>query len=135
MTWLGMGRGAGAAGAHGNVAHLHNQGLATHIAEADVQVARQPKARQVESRPVEGDVAKARAEPGEKPVAKAAQAGRFGRQLRQTKLQGPGKADDARHVGRAAPQSAFLPAAVDLRFEADARTAAQTYKAPIPLGP
>ena len=60
MTRLGLGRGAGAAGAQGNVAHLDDQGLALDIAETDVQIARQPKARQIEGRTIERDVAEAR---------------------------------------------------------------------------
>ena len=69
VAWLGLGGSAGAAGAYGNVAHLHNEGLALDGAETGVQVAGQPEVRQIESGAVERHIAQARAQAGEEPVA------------------------------------------------------------------
>ena len=70
-----------ASGVKGDVLHLHEQGLALHIAETDVQVAGQPQTRQIEGRTIQRYVAEALTETGEEPVAEPAEADRFGRQF------------------------------------------------------
>ena len=73
-------------------------------------------------------------EPGEEPVAQRPQPRRLGGLFVEAEFDGPGQADDARHVERAAAEAAFLAAAVDQRLQADARLAAADVKAADALG-
>ena len=124
MAGLRRGRGAGAARAQGDVGDVQQQRLALDAGEAHIEVARQTQLRQFQARPVERDAGDGRREPRKEAVSQRPQPRRLRGLFVEAEFDGPGHADDARHIERAAAKAAFLPAALDLRLQTDARLAA-----------
>mmetsp|Transcript_15032 Transcript_15032/g.35474 ORF Transcript_15032/g.35474 Transcript_15032/m.35474 type:complete len:690 (-) Transcript_15032:2922-4991(-) len=124
IAGLQAGRGAGRAGRHRQALHAHDQRLAFHVVERDVEVVRHALLKIA----VDEGLLDAR-QPLHEAVVQCADALAFRAHLLAGDAEGLTHADDLVHRQRAGAHTALVAAAVHLRFQAHARLATHVERA------
>src|SRR5262249_47449517 len=117
MRGLGARRGASRSRRYRDVAQRHEERLAVHARERDIEIAGEP----VHEAPVHLDLVDARKDSLAEPLAQAEETRAFFSHLARRDLAGGTEAHDAGHVQGSRAKATLVSAAIHLRLEANAR--------------